>query len=82
MTTIERLNRLEMLAINQAFIIEQLSKALDDLLLPVTREKVQLGSAEDLLALMYEEDVPLTALELAIEWRQSMAKPNIMQFSE
>jgi len=79
--TRDRLEKLETLVLNQAFIIEQLSLAVDDLLRPATREKIQLNSAEDLLTLMYEEDVPLTALRLAIEWRQRMAKPSIMQFS-
>jgi hypothetical protein len=77
----QRLARLEMLALNQALIIGQLTQALSAMMTPTARERTLDRSAEELLALIFGDGVPLTALELSVEWRQQIANPDITQIS-
>lgn len=78
----ERLENLEVLALNQTLIIEQLSSAVCALLTPSIRKQVIDRSTEELLDLLFLEGVPLGMLDLAVEWQQKFAAQDIMQFSE
>lgn len=78
----KRLERLECLALNQALIIGQLTQAVNAMMPPAVRERTLDRSAEQLLELIFTDGVPLTALELSVEWRQQIASPCIMRTAE
>ncbi|MDO9477648.1 MAG: hypothetical protein Q7L07_13135 [Pseudohongiella sp.] len=77
----ERIARLEILALNQTLIIEQLSCAISAMMSTEVRAQALDRSAEDLLKLVFTEGVPLAILDLAVDWRQKIARPDIMQTS-
>ena len=81
MNTLERIERLEMLAMNQTLIIKHLTKLIAEVAPMRLIERAQEASAEDLLGLVFEQDVPVSALDLAAEWRVSLSKEEIMQTS-
>lgn len=78
MTSKERITRLEILALNQTLIIKHLTQAIGPMMHPAIRAQVLEASTEDLLSLIYTDGLPLAVLDLAIEWRQQIASPDIM----
>ncbi|WP_339859105.1 hypothetical protein [Pseudohongiella acticola] len=81
MMSSERLARLELLVLNQALIIGQLTHAMNAMMPPAVRELALDRSAEELLELIFIDGVPLTALELSVEWRQQIAGHDITRTS-
>jgi hypothetical protein len=79
--TRERLIRLETLVLNQALIIGQLTQAVSAMMSSEVREQTLDRSAEELLELIFTDGVPLTVLELSVEWRQQIADPGITRIS-
>ncbi len=77
----KRLERLETLALNQALIIGQMTQAISAMMPPSVRERTLDRSAEELLRLIFMDGVPLTALEVSVEWRQQIAGSGITQTS-
>jgi len=82
MANLKRLERLETLALNQALIIGQLTQAISAMMPPSVRERALDRSAEVLLELIFTDGVPLTALELSVDWRRQIAAPCIMRTAE
>lgn len=82
MTNLKRLERLETLALNQALIIGQMTQVISAMMPTAVRERALDRSAEQLLELIFTDGVPLTALELSVEWRQQIASPCIMRTAE
>lgn len=78
----ERLCRLENLALNQTLIIEHLTLLVAEFA-PTSAIELALGaSAEGILALVFEQEVPIEALEMSTDWRRSLAGTReIMQIS-
>lgn len=81
MKTEQRLARLEVIAMNQILIIDQLSSVISKLAPASLLQSVMDESAETMLSLMYEDGVPLSSFDLATEWRQGIASPDIMRIS-
>lgn len=82
MNTERRLERLEKLAFNQTLIIEHLTLLMRDFA-PVDSVELALDvSAEAVLALVFEQQVPMEALDLTVDWRRNLAGTReIMQIS-
>lgn len=82
MNTEERLERLEKLAFNQTLIIEHLTNLVRD---SAPEDFLALAlevCAEAMLVLVFEQQVPIDALDLTIDWRLSLAGTReIMQIS-
>ena len=78
----DRLSRLESLALNQTLIIEHLTLLVRA---GASRSAIEIAlehSAEAVLMLVFEQNVPVEALELATDWRDSLAgRRGIMQIS-
>lgn len=72
MTQRKRIERLERIALNQTLIIEQLSWLLRATCSAGTLSDMGDSSAEVLLRLIFEQGVPIEALDLACQWRQNM----------
>lgn len=73
MRELQRLERLEQIALNQTLIIEQLTQ-LVKALAPVTVVRDTLDAcAEQMLGLVFDQGVPVEALELTADWRRSLA---------
>lgn len=82
MTIIERLESLEILALNQTLIIEHLTLLVAEFAPTNAIELALDASAEGILALVFEQQVPIEALEVSTDWRRSLAGTGeIMQIS-
>lgn len=82
MDAMQRLERLERIALNQTLIIDQLTALVRELSTQSMLERSMDSSAEALLELMFEEEMPAEALDLAIDWRQRLSNVReIMQTS-
>ena len=73
MDGMKRLIRLEQIALNQTLIIDQLTQLVRELAPALAVERAMDASAEDLLGLIFEHEVPVEVLGLALDWRRSLA---------
>lgn len=73
MNTENRLERLEILALNQTLIIEHLTLLVAEFAPTSAIELALDASAEGILALVFEQQVPIDALEISTDWRLSLA---------
>ncbi len=81
MNTQKRVAQLEMIVLNQILIIDQLTTVVAELVTPAVRSTALDNSAEELLQLMYDDGVPLEALDLAVQWRRRLGEPSITRIS-
>jgi len=81
MNTQERIAQLEMIALNQILIIDQLTAVVAELVTPAMRSNALDSSAENLLQLIFVDEIPLQTLDLTVRWRKQMGEPGITQTS-
>ena len=75
MDVIDRLERLERIALNQTVIIDQLTEMVRELSPPTVLNRALDKSAEQLLELIFRDSVPVELLDLAVDWRKQLASP-------
>lgn len=75
MDVVDRLERLERIALNQTVIIDQLTAMVRELSSPGVLNRALDKSAEQLLELIFRDSVPVELLDLAIDWRKQLASP-------
>ncbi|MDX1491294.1 MAG: hypothetical protein R3332_08405 [Pseudohongiellaceae bacterium] len=81
MSTLQRVERLEMLAMNQALMIKHLSSLVVEITPMPDLRHAQEVCTEEMLQYIFDQNVPAGALELVNDWQTRLNKGTLMQTS-